>query len=90
MTVSFNPSRPMANSSPIIADPRIVAARADGARMITMPHRALPKHLAALRPQYDPEWLNRMEDNLAPVAALVRLTCAEPASPRGGRASSRS
>jgi hypothetical protein len=53
----------------IIADPRVVAARADGARIITMPHRPLPKHLTALRPQYDPEWLHRMEDNFAPVAA---------------------
>jgi hypothetical protein len=52
----------------IIADPRVAAARADGARIITMPHRPPPKRIAALRP-HDAEWLHRMEDNFAPVAA---------------------
>ena len=52
----------------IIADPRVAAARADGARIITMPHRPTPNRLDDLRP-HDAEWLHRMEDNFAPVAA---------------------
>jgi hypothetical protein len=51
----------------IIADPRVAAARADGARIITMPHRPTNR-LGALR-RHDAEWLQRMEDNFAPVAA---------------------
>ena len=52
----------------IIADPRVAAARADGAHIITMPHLPPPNRLDALRP-HDAEWLDRMEDNFAPVAA---------------------
>jgi len=61
----------------IIADPRVAAARADGARIITMPHLPPPNRLdaplRAHRPRrHNPalsEWLDRMEDNFAPVAA---------------------
>ena len=60
----------------IIADPRVAAARADGARIITMPHLPPPNRLDALRThnprRHNPalsEWLHRMEDNFAPVAA---------------------
>ena len=60
----------------IIADPRIAAARADGARIITMPHLPPPNRLDAPR-SHNPRrhnpvlsgWLDRMEDNFAPVAA---------------------
>ena len=60
----------------IIVDPRIAAARADGARIITMPHLPAPDRLDAL-PSHNPrrhnpalsDWLKRMEDNFAPVAA---------------------
>jgi hypothetical protein len=60
----------------IIADPRIAAARADGARIITMPHLPAPNRLDAF-PSHNPrrrnpalsDWLKCMEDNFAPVAA---------------------
>jgi hypothetical protein len=60
----------------ILADPRVAAARADGARIITMPHLLPPNRLDALR-SHNPRrhnpvlsgWLDRMEDNFAPVAA---------------------
>jgi hypothetical protein len=60
----------------VIADPRVAAARADGARIITMPHLPPPNRLNALRSRnvrrHNPVlsgWLDRMEDNFAPVAA---------------------
>jgi hypothetical protein len=60
----------------IIADPRVAAARADGAHIITMPHLPPPSRLDAVR-SHNPRrhnlvlagWLDRMEDNFAPVAA---------------------
>jgi hypothetical protein len=60
----------------IIADPRVAAARADGARIVTMPHLPPPNRLDAHRAhnprRHNPAlsgWLDRMEDNFAPVAA---------------------
>ena len=60
----------------ILADPRVAAARADGARIITMPHLPPPNRLDAVRShnprRHNPAlsgWLDRMEDNFAPVAA---------------------
>jgi hypothetical protein len=60
----------------VIADPRVAAARADGARIITMPHLPPPNRLNALRSRnvrrHNPVlsgWLDRMEDNFSPVAA---------------------
>ena len=60
----------------VLADPRVAAARADGARIIRMPHLPPPNCLDALR-SHNPRrhnpvlsgWLDRMEDNFAPVAA---------------------
>jgi hypothetical protein len=60
----------------VLADPRVAAARADGARFIRMPHLPPPNRLDALR-SHNPRrhnpvlsgWLDRMEDNFAPVAA---------------------
>jgi hypothetical protein len=60
----------------IIADPRVAAARVDGARIVTMPHLPPPNRLDAHRAhnprRHNPAlsgWLDRMEDNFAPVAA---------------------
>jgi hypothetical protein len=60
----------------IITDLRVAAARADGAHIVTMPHLPPPNRLDALRAHnprhHNParsEWLDRMEDNFAPVAA---------------------
>ena len=79
--IVLNEWRMSADSAPtafadIIADPRVAAARADGARIITMPHLPPPNRLDPLRThkprRHNPalsEWLHRMEDNFAPVAA---------------------
>jgi hypothetical protein len=75
----------------IIADPRIGAARADGSRIITMPHLPPPNRLASLpQPETSQSRALRMArphgGQFRSGRRLVRLTCAKPASPQGRRA----
>ena len=77
----FHGNKARAAFAPILANPIVAAAQADGARIVTMPHlddaeeldaiRALRRDGAAGALTDHPvlsAWLNRMEENFAPVA----------------------
>jgi hypothetical protein len=77
----FHGNKARAAFAPILANPVVAAAQADGARIVTMPHlddaealdaiRALRGDGAAGAMTDHPAlsaWLNRMEENFAPVA----------------------
>jgi hypothetical protein len=57
----------------VIADTRVAAARADGARIVTMPHRhrslseGSDQPMSPAHQHMAKSWLNRMEGNFAPV-----------------------
>jgi len=77
----FHGNRARAAFAPILANPVVAAAQADGARIVTMPHLDDAEELDAVRAQRRDgaagamtdhpaltAWLNRMEENFAPVA----------------------
>jgi hypothetical protein len=76
----FDSDKARAAFSPILANPIVAAAQADGARIVTMPHLEDAEVLDAMRALRregasgavaDPAlsaWLTRMEENFAPVA----------------------
>jgi hypothetical protein len=76
----FDSDKARAAFAPILANPIVAAAQADGARIVTMPHLDDAEALDAIRALRrdgasgavaDPElsaWLTRMEENFAPVA----------------------
>ena len=77
----FDADKARAAFAPILANPIVAAAQADGARIVTMPHLDDAEELDAIRalrrdgasgavadhPALS-AWLNRMEENFAPVA----------------------
>ncbi len=77
----FDSDKARAAFAPILANPIVAAAQADGARIVTMPHLDDAEALDAIRalrrdgasgavadyPALS-AWLNRMEENFAPVA----------------------
>ena len=76
----FHGNKARAAFAPILANPIVAAAQADGARIVTMPHLDNAEELDAIRALRGTAcgvmtdrpvlsaWLNRMEENFAPVA----------------------
>src|SRR5208282_1479910 len=77
----FEADKARAAFAPILANRVLAAAEADGARVVTMPHLDDAEELDAIRAQRGDgvtdartdrpvlsAWLNRMEENFAPVA----------------------
>jgi hypothetical protein len=77
----FQGNKARAAFAPILANPVVAAAQADGTRIVTMPHLDDAEELDAIRARRRDgaagaltdrpvlsAWLNRMEENFAPVA----------------------